>query len=503
MPNHTRVLIACASLLCLGCFLADAQGGPDAPADPFMGDWQGVLKAADGKESPICAQVICWGKAGYQANLLDAFDQRVEPIAVLKGEAAGELVAFGETARIADGVLSGELTGDRAGTFTMEHVVRLSPTLGEQPPEGAVVLFDGTSMDAWQTRRDEPWVVNLARLVRGNNRVVYLRSRVWSPKAQPALLEVGSDDAVKAWVNGELVHSNFTNRPVRAWDDRADIQLREGANVLLMKIVQGGGGWGACARVRSREGTDLAGLRFEPEPKLGEGIALSDVQGDSTGTIVTWELAGPYTEEGANLQSLFDTAFAPEEGEAVDVEWRVVNDTPQPAREWKLVEGGAMEITPGAGTVVSERQFTDHKVHLEFRTPFRPDARGQGRGNSGVYLQARYEVQILDSYGLEGKDNECGGIYKLAAPLVNMCAPPLQWQTYDIEFRAARFNQEANKVDDARMTVHHNGVLIHDDVAIPVRSTGGQAVQSGGVLLQDHGNPVQFRNIWVVERRAD
>ncbi len=503
MPRHTRVLIVCAGLLWVGRFMADTQHGSDAPADPFMGDWQGVLKTPDGKEAPICAQVICWGKAGYQANLLDAFDRRIEPIAVLKGEAVDGQVAFGETARIADGVFSGDVTGDRAGTFTMEHVVRLSPTLGEEPPEGAVVLFDGASMDEWQGGRRDPWIINLARLVRGNNRVVYLRSRVWSPKEQPALLELGSDDAVKAWVNGELVHSNLTNRPVRAWDDKADVQLREGWNDLLMKIVQGGGGWGACARVRSRGGTDLEGLRFDPEPKLPEGVELSAVQGDSTGTIVTWELTGPYTEEGANLQSLFDKAFAPEQDEAAGVEWRVINDAPQPARQWKLVEGGAMEITPGAGTIVSKKQFTDHKVHLEFCTPLRPDARGQGRGNSGVYLQSRYEVQILDSYGLEGKDNECGGIYKLSAPLVNMCAPPLQWQTFDIEFRAARFDKEADKVQDARMTVYHNGVLIQDDVAIPVRSTGGQAVQSGGLLLQDHGNPVRFRNIWVMERRAD
>jgi hypothetical protein len=285
---------------------------------------------------------------------------------------------------------------------------------------------------------------------------------------------------------------------VRAWEDKADIELREGANTVLLKIVQGGGGWGACARIRSRDGTDLDGLQFDPLPTLQEGVELKDVQGDSAGTIVTWELAGPYTVESNQFQALFDTAFAPEEGDE-GVGWRVVNDAPVPRREWKLVEGGAMEITPRAGTMVSRRQFQDHKVHLEFRTPFRPDARGQGRGNSGVYLQSRYEVQILDSYGLEGKDNECGGIYKLAAPLVNMCAPPLQWQTLDIEFRAARFHEEENEVEDARMTVHHNGVLIQDNVRIPVRSTGGQPIQSGGLLLQDHGNPVQFRNIWVVE----
>ena len=126
-----------------------------------------------------------------------------------------------------------------------------------------------------------------------------------------------------------------------------------------------------------------------------------------------------------------------------------------------------------------------------------PEARGQGRGNSGVYLQGRYEVQVLDSYGLEGKDNECGGIYKVGAPLVNMCAPPMQWQTYDITFHAPKSESAG-----ATVTVVHNGVTIHNDLIIP-KPTGGaldsNVTEPGGIYLQDHGNPVQFRNIWLVE----
>jgi hypothetical protein len=129
-------------------------------------------------------------------------------------------------------------------------------------------------------------------------------------------------------------------------------------------------------------------------------------------------------------------------------------------------------------------------------------ARGQGRGNSGVYLQNRYEVQVLDSYGLAGLDNECGGIYKIGRPRVNMCAPPGQWQSYDMTFKAARFNNAGNKTDKARLTVVHNGVTIHDDIEIPGPTGGaldGDESRPGGIYLQDHGNPVQFRNIWVVE----
>ena len=170
--------------------------------------------------------------------------------------------------------------------------------------------------------------------------------------------------------------------------------------------------------------------------------------------------------------------------------------------QWKRVKGRAMEVKKGTGSIVTKKKFTDFNLHLEFRTPCMPEARGQGRGNSGVYLQGRYEVQVLDSYGLESKDNECGGIYKVGAPLVNMCAPPMQWQTYDITFYAPRFDGAGAKTQDARVTVIHNGVTIHDERVIP-GPTGGaldsNVAEPGGIYLQDHSNPVQFRNIWLVE----
>ena len=253
-------------------------------ADAVMGDWEGTWTAADGKQSKLVAQVIALGDGKYRANLLDAFDQRVAPIVVLEGNAAGDTATFagqaskgklqGTTWKGAVGgeEFTGTLAGAASGTFAMRKVVRLSPTLGAKPPKGAVVLFDGTSVGSW---------------------------------------------------------------------------------------VRKGG---------------------------------------------------------------------------------------QPCR-WKLVEGGAMEVAPRSGGIISKRAFTDHKLHVEFRTPFEPKKRGQGRGNSGVYLQGRYEVQVLDSYGLEGRSNECGGVYGVGAPRVNMCAPPLQWQTYDITFTAPRFDQGGKLFD--------------------------------------------------------
>ena len=163
--------------------------------------------------------------------------------------------------------------------------------------------------------------------------------------------------------------------------------------------------------------------------------------------------------------------------------------------EGKIEADGFLGVP--ARTKLKMKDFT---LHLEFRTPFMPFSRGQGRGNSGMYLLDQYECQILDSFGLEGEDNECGGIYKIAKPKVNMCLPPLSWQTYDVEFRAARFGADGKKTENATATIKHNGVVIHDKLKLPHATPGGgqQDEKPGSLFLQNHGNPVRFRNIWVL-----
>jgi hypothetical protein len=152
----------------------------------------------------------------------------------------------------------------------------------------------------------------------------------------------------------------------------------------------------------------------------------------------------------------------------------------------------------------SKKKFSNYTVHLEFMEPYRPDARDQGRGNSGFYQVNRYEVQILDSFGLDGMDNECGGVYTRVRPKLNMCLPPLTWQTYDIDFTNAALDPETKKkVKDARVTVRLNGVLIHENADIKGNTEDHNNKNEGtpGPLrLQGHGNPLQFRNIWVVEK---
>ncbi len=152
----------------------------------------------------------------------------------------------------------------------------------------------------------------------------------------------------------------------------------------------------------------------------------------------------------------------------------------------------------------SKQSFGDCTLHVEFRTPFMPAARGQGRGNSGVYLQDRYECQVLDSFGLSGENNEAGGIYSISKPILNMCFPPLAWQTYDIDYTAAKFDADGKKTSNPVMSVKLNGVLVQDHMEIPHTTTAAgrkEGPETGPIQLQNHGNPVFYRNIWVVEKK--
>ncbi len=180
---------------------------------------------------------------------------------------------------------------------------------------------------------------------------------------------------------------------------------------------------------------------------------------------------------------------------------------------WKLVAGGAMQVQ--GGDIRTRATFGGHfKLHVEFRVPYMPQARGQGRGNSGVYLQGRYEVQVLDSYGLKSQDNDCGGIYGVAVPLVNACKAPTVWQSYDIDFDAPKC-ANGKVTEPARLTVYHNGIKIHDNVRLvrkkggkeeivtnTTAGLGGDPCAPGPIMLQDHGNPVQYRNIWLLPEQS-
>jgi hypothetical protein len=182
-------------------------------------------------------------------------------------------------------------------------------------------------------------------------------------------------------------------------------------------------------------------------------------------------------------------------------------DAWQTPKGWRILEDGTLLVTPDGEDLVTNEAWNDIELHVEFRTPLMAASRGQQRGNSGVFVQDVYEVQVLDSFGLEGYYDECGALYKLSAPHVNACYPPLAWQTFDVVYTAPRYDASGRLAAYGRVTVHHNGVLIHNDqeltwitawkekerVASPPRDPGH-------VKLQAHDNFVQFRNIWLVDK---
>jgi hypothetical protein len=172
------------------------------------------------------------------------------------------------------------------------------------------------------------------------------------------------------------------------------------------------------------------------------------------------------------------------------------------AAKW-IIKDGIATVKPRTGAIKTKEQFGDCQLHLEWRAPSVIEGEGQGRGNSGVFLQERYEVQVLDSYNNRTYSNgQAGSIYKQSMPLVNAMRAPGEWQTYDIIYKAPRFNEDGIKVSAATVTVIHNGVLIQNNTEIKgtteyIGLPKNIAHGDGSIILQDHSNPVSYRNIWV------
>jgi hypothetical protein len=182
--------------------------------------------------------------------------------------------------------------------------------------------------------------------------------------------------------------------------------------------------------------------------------------------------------------------------------WRSADESGRPAR-WRIV-GNALEVEPGTGALATTSSFGDVQLHIEWRSPDPPAGEGQDRGNSGVFLMGRYEIQVLDSYrSATYPDGQAAALYGQYPPLVNASRPPGQWQSYDIIFHRPRFDTNGALVAPARMTVLHNGVLVHDDVALQgatrhmERAVYEPHADRLPITLQDHGARVQFRNVWI------
>lgn len=298
--------------------------------------------------------------------------------------------------------------------------------------------------------------------------------------------EVDDDFAIQGEYSGRIVE----NAPLSWQSKKYGLQVvAQGGGQFIAKLYPGGlpgSGWDrqtkyALAGKRGAEGVEL----------LGEQLRVIVKDGQARLGSVERQLVGRLAKVHRESPSLGKTP---------------------PPHAVVLFNGQETEFLKGAkitddGLLREGAELTklaqDFQLHLEFRLPYMPYARGQGRANSGVYLHKRYEVQILDSFGLEGGSNEAGALYREHEPLVNMCLPPLSWQTYDIAFTAPRFDDEGNKVKNARVTVLLNGVAVQKDRELASATGGGKNVGEGPnplpISLQNHGNPVRFRNIWMVD----
>lgn len=212
-----------------------------------------------------------------------------------------------------------------------------------------------------------------------------------------------------------------------------------------------------------------------------------------------WEPEPPKVSPGANNTAPSD-AIVLFDGANLN-QWESTEGGNAP---WKI-EGDAMTVVPKSGGIQTKQSFGDVQLHIEWRSPEQVEGNGQGRGNSGIFLQRRYELQVLDSYDNRTYSNgQAGSIYKQHMPLVNACRKPGEWQTYDIIYTAPVFSEDGKLQYPARITVLHNGVLIQNNVTIkggtsyiglPDYKEHGKAP----IMLQDHNNPVSYRNIWVRE----
>jgi type 1 glutamine amidotransferase len=168
------------------------------------------------------------------------------------------------------------------------------------------------------------------------------------------------------------------------------------------------------------------------------------------------------------------------------------------AAAWKLAPEAVIEVAPGRGDIRSREEFADARLHIEFQVPLE-SGEGQAKGNSGVYLMGRYELQVLDSLGKTPGVGDCAAIYGARAPDENACTAPGSWQSYDIRWRAPRFAADGKKTANARLSLWHNGILVHNDVELSAVTPGGlgeDEVARGPLLLQEHASPVRYRNIW-------
>ncbi len=352
-----------------------------------------------------------------------------------------------------DFITSWEVSGPYGGVAANE----LIPT--PFPPETADRAVNWRELRT--TSPTFPGRFDLNKQIGGQNHCVYIRTQLWIPRNLTVRFEIGSDDGVKAFIDGRAVLERNVMRGLTLGEDVVEVDLDRGWHTLMLKISQGNGGWELACRVRGTDSLHIPGLRAVANPSRA---------------------APPI---GAT--TLFDGQDASH--------WTHPNGGDP---RWSL-DRGRMTVRPGSGPLVTREPLGSGLYYVEFMTSEHPpDVRGQARGNSGVYLQGRYEVQVLDSWGDAPAHNRCAGIYGKKTPDAAVGARPREWQTYLIDFTAPRWNEGGEKTANARLTVWHNGVLVHDNVEVDSSTGAGrqEAPQPAPLLLQDHGNLISYGRIW-------
>ncbi|MEU3255153.1 family 16 glycoside hydrolase [Streptomyces sp. NPDC006997] len=360
------------------------------------------------------------------------------------------------------------------------------------------------------------------------DRVVHIRS------PRPFAAENGEELwSTEAWYTLNAIPGKKT--PVTAYEAE-EAKLGGGAGINKDHPGYSGGGFvdrfgtpGASTAFRvdvDKKGTYDVGLRYAngPNPFQGDKKISLYVNGDkvrqtelpSTGDWDTWATR---TERLTLRKGVNTVTYRYDDGDDGHVNLDMIHVN-RPGERIQLLDGGSLsqwQHTDGravawprtdeksievcCGDIRTKQSFADHRLHVEFRIPRLPDdVTGQNRGNSGVYLQNRYEIQVLDSYGVTDlANNEAAAVYLQKAADTNASTAPETWQSYDIVFRAARYDSAGQLTEKARVTVVWNGTKVHDDVALDGPTGGGiaEGVATGPIKLQDHGNKVRYRNVWV------
>ena len=319
----------------------------------------------------------------------------------------------------------------------------------------------------------------------------FLLAQAWGQTFEPKDTVMGDYEGVWSTADGQ---KGLAVAQIRALADNAYegfVRFERGRKaVAVFRLAMTGPG--------SPDSINLAGKTI-PNPKGGELLPTIEAkaqikEGQLTGTVGGDFGAGKF--EAKRFLKESPTAGAnPPPGAVVMFDGK---DTSRWVNfNWKLIADGAMETQ--TGNLNTRERFDDFRMHLEFRVPFLPKETGQARGNSGVYLQSIYEVQVLDSFGVWPLEmGDCSGLFGTREPAQNACLPPGRWQTYDIIYRSKSEGGTKQPV----VTVIHNGVTVIDQARIPAaqigKGGGGGNPEGGFLMLQDHHNPVQFRNIWVL-----